>query len=367
MPSKYWTYENIKSVHLEVSTLCNSICPWCPRYVDFSPNVNPNITLGTYTLEQFKRNFPIDFIKQLNMWTFAGDYGDPCTCTELPQILNYIDMINPDCAIQINTNGGMRKKEYWYSIGELFRKNKKRYVIFSVDGLDDTNHIYRRNVKWHKVMSNMRTYSNTHARGIWEFLKFKHNEHQQDKARQLAEELNFEIRFKSPNGFEGTNMPARDKDYNIEYEIEPCEDNPIRDISQAAKDWIDTLDITDTYKVYNKRETKVHCHANHVFGGGYEVRINYDGTVWPCSFFGHLSNKELTNRYVGKAHQAQANDIFKNIDNNLNNKSLKEILDSDPFKDVYEGWEDNKIMVCSDSCGQLKTMEKIYERPNDGR
>ena len=37
-----WAYEDIKSVHLELSTLCNSICPWCPRYQNFSPNVNPN-------------------------------------------------------------------------------------------------------------------------------------------------------------------------------------------------------------------------------------------------------------------------------------------------------------------------------------
>ena len=43
MENTQWAYENLRSVHLELSTLCNSICPWCPRYVDFSPNVNPNI------------------------------------------------------------------------------------------------------------------------------------------------------------------------------------------------------------------------------------------------------------------------------------------------------------------------------------
>ena len=368
MPSKYWTYENIRSVHLELSTLCNSICPWCPRYDNFSPNVNPNIVQGAYTLEQFKENFPPDFIQQLKMWTFAGDYGDPCTCPEILQILNYIDILNPDCIIQINTNAGMKQPEFWNDLGMLFRKNKKRYVIFSVDGLQDTNHIYRRNVKWTKVMSAMRTYSNTGATGVWEYLKFKHNEHQQDKARQLAEELGFTIRFKNPNGFEGQAMPARDKFYRIQYEIWPCDDNPIKPIEQRVKNWIDTIDVTDTYKVYNKRDTKVVCSANHKFGvGGYEVRINYDGTVWPCSFFGHLSRKNLKGRYVGKPQQLQAHDIFKDIDNDLNNKTLKEILDSDPFKNVYEGWEDNSIMLCSDSCGEFKTMEKIYGSSADRR
>ena len=46
---------------------------------------------------------------------------------------------------------------------------------------------------------------------------------------------------------------------------------------------------------------------------------------------------------------------------------VKEILDSDPFKNVYEGWEDNSIMLCSDSCGEFKTMEKIYGSSADRR
>ena len=39
------------------------------------------------------------------MWTFAGDYGDPCTCPEILEILRYITKHNNKSAIQINTNG----------------------------------------------------------------------------------------------------------------------------------------------------------------------------------------------------------------------------------------------------------------------
>ena len=367
MPNKYWKYENIKSVHLEVSTLCNSICPWCPRYKDFSPNVNPNIIEGAYTLQRFKEHFPTDFIKQLNMWTFAGDYGDPCTAPELLDILNYIDTINPNCSIQINTNGGMKTAKFWHDLGMLFNKNHARYVIFSVDGLEDTNHIYRRNVKWNKVMSAMRVYSDTGATGIWEFLKFRHNEHQLSRAEDMAKDLGFEIRFKNPNGFEGEPMPARDKDYNLEYEIYPAEGNNIIPIEQRTKDFcnkIEVLDYTD-YKdrfenLYASRTGCITCSANHHFGGGYEVRINYDGTVWPCSFFGHIHRKDLTNRVVSKMAQWQMRDVFKNINNNLEENTLKEILDSDPFEGVYSKWEGHKMLLCSDACGNNKIMEKIY-------
>lgn len=207
-----WAYEDIKSVHLELSTLCNSICPWCPRYQNFSPNVNPNITQGAWTLKRFQDTFTVDFIKQIKMWTFAGDYGDPCTCPEILDILRYITKHNNKSAIQINTNGGMKTERFWHDLGKLFTRNKSRYVIFSVDGLEDTNHIYRRNVKWQKVFSAMTTYSQTGAKGIWEFLKFKHNEHQLEKAFALANKLGFIIRFKNPNGFEEDGMmPARDE------------------------------------------------------------------------------------------------------------------------------------------------------------
>ena len=95
----------------------------------------------------------------------------------------------------------MKTTKFWHDLGMSMNSNS--YVIFSVDGLEDTNHIYRRNVKWDKVINNMTAYSKTGARGIWEFLKFKHNEHQKTEAGHLADGLGFEIRFKNPNGFEG--------------------------------------------------------------------------------------------------------------------------------------------------------------------
>ena len=373
MPNKYWKYENIKSVHLELSTLCNSICPWCPRYENFSPNLNPNIVEGAYTLERFIDNFPVDFIKQIRSWTFAGDYGDPCTCPDIVPIIDHINKTTLHSpTIQINTNGGMKTKKFWHDLGMSMNSNS--YVIFSVDGLEDTNHIYRRNVKWDKVVKAMRTYSNTGATGIWEYLKFRHNEHQLSRAEDMAKDLGFEIRFKNPNGFEGEPMPARDKDYNIEYEIYPAKGIEITPIPAPTRDFankIDVLDYTD-YKdrvesFYKDRGTCITCSANHKFGGGYEVRINHDGTVWPCSFFGHISSKYLKGRVVSKIQQWQAKDIFKDVDNSLNNNTLKEILDSDPFAGVYNKWEGNKIMLCSDVCGETKMMEKIYASAIDRR
>ena len=389
MENTQWAYDNLRSVHLELSTLCNSICPWCPRYQDFSPNVNPLIKEGAYTLERFKKHFPYDFIQQIEFWTFAGDYGDPCTCPEIVDIIEYILSIK-DCNIQINTNGGMKNTKFWKQLGELMRgspdvtytQQQKRYVIFSVDGLEDTNHIYRRNVKWHKVISAMETYGNTGARGIWEFLKFKHNEHQKDEVLQLAQKLGFPVRFKNPNGFEGAPMPAKDKDYNISYEIYPArwprdgdgtiEEIPIQPLEVTDKqlEFIKLINADsspikykDVAKILEQpRSGCINCQAK-TFGAGNEIRINYDGSVWPCSFFGHLSQKYLKGRVSSVVHRFQALGILEGIQNNLENNTLKEILDNDPFRKVYESWDEGTILLCSDSCGQEQnTMEKIYGR-----
>ena len=377
--NEHWRYENIRGVHLELSTFCNSICPWCPRYNNFSPNLGPDIIEDSYTLERFKRYFPIDFVKQVNFWTFAGDYGDPCTAKEIIPILKHIFKHNDSCGIQINTNGGMKPTGFWHELGMLFKGHGNRYVIFSVDGLEDTNHIYRRNVKWNKVINAMNAYANTGARGIWEFLKFKHNEHQISIARAMAGGLGFQIRFKNPNGFEGEPMPARDKDYNIEYLIHPSSDNEIPTVQEGVKRWAKIIndgadyeehrDIIET--LYKDKPGCVECSANHTFGGGNEIRINVDGTVWPCSFFGHLSRKYLKNRVDSVVHQFQMKDVFKDIKNNLEEQTLKEILDSDPFRKVYTKWPDKKLLLCYDACGKHKDktqmMEKIYASAIDRR
>ena len=375
-----WVYEDIKSVHLELSTLCNSICPWCPRYQNFSPNVNPNITQGAWTLERFQQHFPKEFIQQIKFWTFAGDYGDPGTCPDIIPIIHYINE-HGKADIQINTNGGMKSTYFWHELGKAI----KGYVIFSVDGLEDTNHIYRRNVKWDKVINNMRAYADTGARGIWEFLKFKHNEHQKEEVLQIGKKLGFPVRFKNPNGFEGAPMPAKDKDYNISYEIHPAKwprdgdgtlvTIPIKPIEATDKqlDFIKMINADDVkYKdvahiLEQPRSGCINCQAK-TFGAGNEIRINHDGTVWPCSFFGHLSSKYLKGRIVSVVHQFQALGILEGIQNNLDNNTLKEILDNDPFRKVYESWDDNSVLLCSHSCGQKQnTMEKIYERPTNGR
>ena len=61
---------------------------------------------------------------------------------ETLDIFKYLKQVNPDINIGMITNGGARSVDFWKTLAEL-----KVNVTFSIDGLEDTNHLYRRNVK----------------------------------------------------------------------------------------------------------------------------------------------------------------------------------------------------------------------------
>jgi hypothetical protein len=90
----------------------------------------------------------------------------------------------------MNTNGALQNQIWWKTLGNLFH-GIQDYVVFSIDGLEDTNHLYRRGVVWHKLRQNLQAYIDTGASAHWDMLVYRHNEHQVDACEQLARELGF--------------------------------------------------------------------------------------------------------------------------------------------------------------------------------
>ena len=63
--------------------------------------------------------------------------------------------------------------------------------MFSIDGLESTNHVYRKNVNWEKLMSNAEAFIAAGGSAHWDMLVYKHNQHQVDAAEQLARDMGF--------------------------------------------------------------------------------------------------------------------------------------------------------------------------------
>jgi len=182
-------FKNVRQLHIEPTSLCNAECPMCARNVN-GVGLNPHITLKSLTKKWFKDNLAQEQVEKLQKIFFCGNVGDPAATPELLEIIEYLKSVNPDIVIGINTNGGLKTPSWWSRLGQLLDGNLD-YCVFSIGGLEDTNHIYRRNVNWNKIMENAESFISTGASAHWDMLVFKHNNHQVDEARKLADRMKF--------------------------------------------------------------------------------------------------------------------------------------------------------------------------------
>ena len=90
----------------------------------------------------------------------------------------------------MNTNGGLQAAWWWTALGERL-SNPLDYVVFSIDGLADTNHIYRKNVVWDRVIANAEAFIRAGGSAHWDMLVYEHNEHQVEQCEQLAQAMGF--------------------------------------------------------------------------------------------------------------------------------------------------------------------------------
>ena len=182
---------DVKVLHIEPTDACNAACPQCLRETDTAFD---KINLHHLTVEQIKELVDIDTIKNLNKLYMCGDYGDPAAGRHSLEIFKYFRSINPTITLGMNTNGGLRSGNWWRELAEIMHQDvpyPQEYVIFSIDGLADTNHVYRVNVNWEKVMTNAQAFISAGGRAHWEMLVFEHNQHQVDQAQSMAKDLGF--------------------------------------------------------------------------------------------------------------------------------------------------------------------------------
>jgi MoaA/NifB/PqqE/SkfB family radical SAM enzyme len=179
---------NVKTLHLEITSNCNAACPQCDRYrLD---NINPNLIINDLSLSDIQSKLSVDFVKQLDKMFMCGNHGDPAAGKDTLEVYKWFRQVNPKIILGMNTNGGIKTKQWWNQLAQVINKERD-YVVFSIDGLEDTNHIYRRNVNWQRLMENVKAFINAGGRAHWDMLIFRHNEHQVPEARQLAADLGF--------------------------------------------------------------------------------------------------------------------------------------------------------------------------------
>lgn len=330
-------YADIRDVHLEISTLCNASCPLCPRnfrgypYNDGYPELN-------FTLDSTYKIFTADFLKQLYSIRINGNYGDIVMNPESLEIVEYFRKHNKSLNISITTNGSARNSNFWKKLASLGAD-----VIFCLDGLEDTHHLYRQNTVFQTVLKNARVFINAGGNATWKLIKFDHNIHQIDACRQLAKDMNF-ANFQVVD--QGRNIgPVFDKSGTLTHTIGKYSGiNEFAVLFHKKKtDEVLLEDIT----VDRTPKKNVVCNALQMRS----IYIAANGDVSPCCWTGFYPNTYGSGEYL-QAVNAQLRPLM--IKNNAIEHSLEECIQW--FSNIKETWnidtyEQGRLVVCDDNCG----------------
>jgi hypothetical protein len=159
----------------------------CARETDHSFDKNRKHHLR---IEHIQQHFNDKSIARLDKMFMCGNYGDPAAGYYTMDIYRYFRQVNPNITLGMNTNGAVQSTFFWHALGQLFNRPND-YCVFSIDGLEDTNQVYRKNVNWEKLMSNVEAYIAAGGSAHWDMLVYKHNQHQVDACEQLARKMGF--------------------------------------------------------------------------------------------------------------------------------------------------------------------------------
>lgn len=367
-------YNVIDEYQLEITTYCNAACPQCPRNNN-GAGVNPHLKLEHLPRDIIDSAFTEELCNRLRQVFFCGSYGDPIMHPDFLDILRDFRRKCPTLWLYIHTNGGAHDTEYWSEMAQIIGGYGQ--VDFNIDGLEDTNHLYRRNTDFTKIISNASAYISAGGRAVWNYIIFEHNQHQVSAAKELSVKLGFrEFKHRATGRFlnhstmeEFAEWPVQNRQAQVEYVIKPTSLKQYKNKSISI--------LPDLKKQYpNIKEyfanTEICCDSLK----GNKVAINASGLVLPCNMLNHnLSDarfrdpsvlpcsNELSN--LDGKNQVQAFVDRHGADNlNIHNQSLEQVFASSFWSDLVVSWEYNtfpeRLFECAMTCG--KQFQKVWDQ-----
>jgi hypothetical protein len=178
----------IQVLHLEATDVCQAACPLCAR--ETNPDFNKSSAGRHLRVEHIQHLYSERILKGLKKVFMCGNYGDPAAGKCTLDLYRYFRTLNPEVVLGMNTNGGLQTTFWWHGLAKIMNQPKD-YCVFSIDGLEDTNATYRKNVNWAKLMANAESFIAAGGSAHWDMLVYKHNQHQVDACEQLARDMGF--------------------------------------------------------------------------------------------------------------------------------------------------------------------------------
>ncbi len=340
------TASRIRRVHLELTEKCNARCPLCLRTNPNGLSAQPYIQANELSLGDIHRFFPERIKNRLASVHLCGNYGDPIMASQCGEIADYLS--SPGCAVSLSTNGGVRSLRWWADLGKTLKRNPDSRVDFHIDGLADTNAYYRRGTRFDRIVENAVSFIEAGGRANWEFIPFRHNQHQIEAAREMSKELGFErFTVKKSNRLFSEKKPAI----------------PFTD--RAGKPCILEAPTVD-YKpdlAQNRMPVSSRSEQNQEITclslEKKEIYISCEAILYPCCWTARFAR----NIYLGRATRDGFSPLFYEFDGNtvfdLRQTDLETALESDFFHRLNALWKEHQPAICYRKCGKKDQPAKV--------
>jgi len=336
----------INRVEIELSSRCNASCPGCRRTMMIQGQVE--LALLDIPEEIIYANFlPFD------LTTFkvklCGVLGDPLIHPKMLEITEWF--VNKGAYVEISTNGGLRNAAWWAQLGELSKRTGLVDLRFAVDGLAQTNHLYRVNTDFTRIQTNMQAYSDAGGKASWIYIEFDHNMQDKEPARELAKTMgfNFLVRRAAKNSVHDWQVQPTTKRQQA---VTPTDYAVSKQKGQAHE-------YTELYKNILAGETQgVQISCKLVHEGEFFLASN--GTVWPCCFFWDEYQVESTGfrQFIESNFGLQWNSMYSH--------SFADIFAHPYYAEILEqSWDPNHPMNqkrCFRSCGAKGKLRNSFAK-----
>ncbi len=355
---RMYSSSQVCRIHVELTTRCNAACPMCPR-MRSGGLPNPNLPLTELTLADFSVLFPPTLLRSMRQFLFCGNYGDALTARDLLPILEYLKTEQPGLRIKLVTNGSGRDKAFWTRLARLVTM-----VRFSIDGLEDTNAIYRRRTNWNRILQSVRTYCEAGGCAEWDFLVFRHNEHQIEQAQKLAASLGvavFHVKKSQRFLVEGrpqNRFPVLLPDGRVDCFLEMPGGS-----EHTNKSFLDFSRLGERGQTYDAylHTTTIACKAVR----DQQVYVSATGHMFPCCWLGQIYESwpsPMAEEIL--ARLAELPGGLSDLD--LRQHSFAEIIDGPFFQHwVGGGFAPSsplRLSACARMCGEIDSHSRQWER-----
>lgn len=365
--------DKLRSVHLELTTKCNARCPMCPR--TGQGRTRADLALVELSRQDIQTILPPSVLSSLYHIDLCGGFGDPLVATDFDDILDYLRHGNPHLEVAIFTNGSLRAASWWSELPARIGPQAK--VIFGIDGLADTHSLYRVDTSFEKVIENARRFIAAGGQAQWDFLVFRHNQHQVEAARQMARELGFIVfspkvsgrfykryyeetaDFEAGHGYDS--FPVYDRTGQYERELELPNDPSYRN---ATLEKMKAEVLAHGSLIPALDAACISCRAI----SDRSCFVSAEGTVFPCCWtygaskygtvFGMTQEENLQVARLVEQHGGTAAI-------NAKLRPIAAILDGPFFRALEQTWHATSIRagktkVCARMCGGTFSQEEQF-------